>query len=591
MTVDAELRATQVDLGGLMKVLGQNLYSSAEVAVRELVQNAHDSCTRRRLAGDEGFEALITVTPDAAAGTLTITDTGAGLTHDELVRDLATVGAGATGRLREATQTRDLIGAFGLGFLSAYFISERVEVRTTSHRDAETGWLFSSRGGERYRLQPIPARAVGSEVTVHLSADYRYLADADALIPFLQRHCGLLPLPILVAKVRVNQPPPWRQPDLAPLRWRKEALAFAERFDRSFAPLCVVPVEGETVRGVAWVQDGGTYGTTDNRQVAAFVRGMLVDGDARDLLPVWAGFCGAVLESVSLTPTASRESLQTDARYRDAQREVREALIDGLQQVAREDEAAWRRVLTRHNEALLGAALCDDRLFELLAPRLKVPTSQGDLSLEVLRRRTRGRIPVKLGDAGEHEAMLFKAQHIPVVDGTRYAVLPFCEREAKRVGAELVRTGTRAGEAAIFPPAVVDAATQAALEALLGGPGRRIMPTRFSPTTLPLVLVPDHEAALKARLEADEADRRISSAILGLARRFTAAIDGSVEARVFVNLDAPLVRALLAAEGPRQAEVARVLKAIAALFASGGATDVDAAGAFADLSAGLGALL
>ena len=70
MTVDAELRATQVDLGGLMKVLGQNLYSSAEVAVRELVQNAHDSCTRRRLAGDEGFEALITVTPDAAAGTL-----------------------------------------------------------------------------------------------------------------------------------------------------------------------------------------------------------------------------------------------------------------------------------------------------------------------------------------------------------------------------------------------------------------------------------------------------------------------------------------------------------------------------------------
>ncbi|MEZ4467931.1 MAG: ATP-binding protein [bacterium] len=453
MAVDAELRATQVDLGGLMKVLGHNLYSSPQVAVRELVQNAHDSCTRRRLAGDADFEPLITVTPDPQAHTLVITDTGAGLTHDELVRDLATVGAGATGRLREATQTRELIGAFGLGFLSAYFVSDRVEVRTTSHREPDAGWLFSSRGGERYRLQPLPARPVGSEVTVHLAAEFHHLADADVLIAFLTQHCGLLPLPIIAAGQRINLPPPWRQPELHPVRWKREALAFAERFDRRFTPLCVVPVQGAVVRGLAWVQDGGTYGTTDNRHVSAFVRGMLVDGDARELLPVWAGFCGAVLESDELTPTASREALQTDALYRQAQAEVREALIAGLQQVAHEDEAAWRRVLLRHNEALLGASLCDDRLFTLLSPRLKVPTSQGDLSLEALRRRTRGRIPVKTGDAGDHEAMLFKAQHIPVVDGTRYAVLPFCEREAQRVGAELIAPApARARRPSSAPP-------------------------------------------------------------------------------------------------------------------------------------------
>jgi len=596
MTVDAELRTTQVDLAGLMKVLGHNLYSTPEVAVRELVQNAHDSCTRRRLAGDADFEPRITVEVSTLHTTLTVTDNGAGMDHDELVRDLATVGAGATGRMRAQSGARDLIGAFGLGFLSAYFVSERVEVHTTSYREPEVGWRFASKGGQRYQLMAAPARPVGTQVTLHLTPEFRHLAHEESITAFLQRYCGLLPYPIHMGSHAepLNAVPPWRREDLAPLRFKKLATELAERFERSFAPLCVLslePTPDSDARGIVWVQDGGTYGTTDNRNVSVFVRGMLVDGDARELLPIWAGFCGAIIESDALTPTASRESLQTDATFRAVQAQVRESLISGLQAVAKDEDAAWRRVLMRHNEALLGASLCDDRLFRLLAPLLKVPTTQGDLPLEVVRKRGRGRIPVAAGDGGEHETVLFKAQHIPVVDGTRYAVLPFCEREAKRVGAELIRMGTRKGEAAIFRPGAVSAEDRTLLEQLLGAPGRLVVPAHFAPPTLPLALAPDHEAALKARLEADEADRRISGAILGLARRYTARIDGAIEARLFVNLDAPLIRALLAAQGPRQAEVARILKALAELFASGGAAEIDAAHAFAELSSGLTHLL
>ena len=59
-----------------------------------------------------------------------------------------------------------------------------------------------------------------------------------------------------------------------------------------------------------WIQDAGTYGNSDNRRVAVFVRGMLINDEERDLLPAWAGFAGAVVEAQSLTPTASRETLQ-----------------------------------------------------------------------------------------------------------------------------------------------------------------------------------------------------------------------------------------------------------------------------------------
>jgi molecular chaperone HtpG len=591
----SEMRQTQVDLTGLMKVLGHNLYSTPEVAVRELAQNAHDSCVRRRLdSEDDSFEACITVTADPNAGTLTIVDTGSGLTHDEIIRDLATVGAGATGRARQTYDTTELIGAFGLGFLSAYFIADHVEVHTSSWKSPEEGWRFSSKGGENYLLSPADPRPIGTRVHLTLNVEHRVLAQPGVLAELLGRHCALLPIPIHVGHQGVvNTPPPWRDPDLPAVRWRTLAMEFAGRYERTFAPICVMPIHPSPacdVRGVLWVQDGGTYGTTDNRNVSVFVRGMLVDDNARQLLPTWAGFCGAVIESDALTPTASRESLKKDETYRAVQAHLQEALIEGLTGVERAESAAWRRVVRRHNESLLGAALCDDRLYALLADALKVPTSQGDLPLKTIIRQGKGKVPVSTSDGG-HEAVLFGAQQIPVVDGTRYAVLPFCRRGAEKAGATIIQVGTREGERAIFKPEAVDADVRARLEALFGAPGRKLVAARYAPPTLPLVLAPDHEAALKARIEADAADKRISSALLGLARRYTQTIEGGVQARLFVNLDAPLVQALLAEEGPRQTEVARVLNALADLFAAGSAHEVDAAAAFQNMTAGLTTLL
>lgn len=111
----ASLQKTKVDFAGLMRVLGEALYSTPHVAIRELVQNAYDSCTRRALEAADRFEPAIAVT--VAPGVLTITDNGAGLTAEEIHSYLATVGAGYTRALREQG-AKGLIGYFGLGFLS-----------------------------------------------------------------------------------------------------------------------------------------------------------------------------------------------------------------------------------------------------------------------------------------------------------------------------------------------------------------------------------------------------------------------------------------------------------------------------------------
>lgn len=561
-----------------MKVLGEHLYSSPNVAIRELVQNAHDSCMRRRLESpEEPFEARITVHTDPAARTLAFEDTGAGLTEVEIEQYLATIGSGYTRLLRE--QGHDgLIGMFGLGFLSAFVVSERIEVWTCSARQPDRAWSFSSRSGHSYLVTSAPARPVGTLVTLHLRPRFEELSRRAPVRALLERYCGLLDVPIHVGDdAPVNdRPPPWRvdDPQLSPLRRRREALDFARRFEPGFEPLCTVPItptEDSDVRGLVWIQDSATYGTSDNRHVSVFVRGMLVSGDAQELLPPWAGFCGAVLESEALLPTASRESLQEDERYEAAQAAIREALIEGLRGLARDEPAAWRTVLRRHNEALLGAALCDPRLFDLLCDELTLPTSQGDLPARTILARADGRFHVSKAERGGFEELLFRALQVPVVQGIRYGALPFCRAYADRRQGRLVVVGTSGGDSELFTPArELPDADRGRLQEWFGRDGVEVLPSRFAPAHLPFVAVPDREAELKQRIESDEADKRIAGAVLGLARQFTGSLRARATLRVHVNLDCPVIPALLAAPDDRVDAALELLRPLLGLLSEGG---------------------
>ena len=131
-----ELQSTQVSLSGLLSVLGEHLYSTPNVVVRELVQNAHDSCMRRRLEAP-GTAGAGRITVRAGVGALTIEDDGAGLTRDEILAYLATVGSSYTRQLRVQTGEPMLIGSFGLGFLAAFVVADKVTVHSASYQSPE----------------------------------------------------------------------------------------------------------------------------------------------------------------------------------------------------------------------------------------------------------------------------------------------------------------------------------------------------------------------------------------------------------------------------------------------------------------------
>lgn len=553
------IHTTQVDLDGLLEVLGRNLYSTPSVALRELVQNAHDACERYTLEVGEERSYAIELVTNQNEFSLIIRDNGSGLTQQEIQDYLATIGTGYTRLLRNSTESSAMIGYFGLGFLSAYVVATRVEVVTRSYQTMNDIWKFTSIGGKQFTLKAFQGEEreywlnrlphSGTEVKIFLNDEFEGLSNPSLLESLVQKYCCLLPIPIFIDKADVpanNLVAPWSLDDsVSPLQQRKKQLEFAQLFEGDFEPICCITIPKDNpyqLSGIVWIQDGSSYSSSDNRNVTVFIRNMYITDEIHELLPRWAGFMGGVFESSRFTPTASREGLQKNNYYYDVIAYIKEVIVTGLRDIVLRQPEAWRRVLARHNQSLLGAALGDERLFEVTHKSLKVPTSEGMLTLPQLLKNSDGQIYIKQELAGGYEETLCRAKMIPLVLGYLYAASQFCRQYGRIHDIPVRMLGMDDSETTLFEQAVdVDDSMKECIEELFQHPDEAILFTRFEPHYIPLVVIEDEEVKLKKRLEEDEADKRISSAALSLARLHTKTINKEKERRVYINVNNILI--------------------------------------------------
>ena len=569
-----EIHSTQVDLDGLLEVLGRNLYSTPIVVVRELVQNAHDACIRRRVESDWAEMPKICVKGNLAKQTITISDNGSGLTHSEVIDYLATIGSGYTRELRVSKDNQEAVGYFGLGFLTAYVVARKVEFITTSYQSPASTCRFQSKGGKQYTLSDSEQQPIGTQVVLHLQEEFNRLAEDDYLAQLISRYCCLLPIDIFVGDNErpVNQIPiPWRlQSDVSDLRRSQICLEFAQIFDSHFEPVTTIPIpydDEAKLSGILWIQDGSYYSTSDNRITTVFIRSMHITDDAKDLLPHWAGFVGCVIDSHDLTPTASRESVQEDEAFDRARALVKKTLIEALVQIASERGATWRRLQSRHNQSLLGASISDSQLFEAMHDKLEVPTSSGEMTaLEAVRRTPDKKLTIALEQGGGFEHLVARSIGVPLVYGYRFAVMAFCRELSRHGGFDLRTLGGDDGDS-LFPACEVDADLRNTLEQYFDVANSKVVISRFEPASLPAVRVLDQDALLKQRLESDDLERSAGSATLMLARSFTDTLIIEHDAYLYLNVSNPLIEKFLRFTPNKQTWLADTIVALTNLLA------------------------
>lgn len=387
----------QVDVAGIIQIMGTSLYSRSDTPIRELLQNAHDAIQRRRLS-DLSYKGQINIRTDAERHTLEVSDDGIGLTADEAEKYLGTLGIGITGLLKgrhpsaagnASAEGEMLIGQFGIGLFSAFLLADRIIVESRKVGGHE-GIRWTAGEGTAIDLQSCDRTEPGTTIRLELKSDFHKLAETPAQIEAaIKEYADYLPIPIYLngTAQRANViNAAWFDP--TPDAEAVE-LALEEKFNE--APLDIIPIRVEkpvSIAGALYVTPQRTPGFAGEPVVTTTIKRMVISRDTQGLLPQWATFLRGVLELNDCSPTASREDLVRDAKFEAARLQLEKMLFEHFEKLAKTDPSRLEAVLSWHRYSLAGAALSDRRLRDLLRQTYRFTTSAGALTCDEILARS-----------------------------------------------------------------------------------------------------------------------------------------------------------------------------------------------------------
>jgi heat shock protein beta len=196
-----------VEVTRMMDIIINSLYTNKEVFIRELISNASDACDKARFLAvqnpdyfGENKELKIIVETDRATKTFSITDTGVGMTKNDLVKNLGTIAKSGTTSFIEAISkgnSLNLIGQFGVGFYSTYLVSNKVVVTSKHADDNQHVWV--STAGSSFTVSKDPRGNTlgrGTKITLYLKEDSVEFCETDTVKKNIKKYSEFIDYPI-----------------------------------------------------------------------------------------------------------------------------------------------------------------------------------------------------------------------------------------------------------------------------------------------------------------------------------------------------------------------------------------------------------
>jgi molecular chaperone HtpG len=326
-----ETREFQAEVKKLLDIVIHSLYTESDIFVRELVSNAADALEKFRHQSlmeenvfDSHVELEITIDVDDKAHTMTITDTGIGMTREELEHNLGTIAhSGSNTFLAELAEAAkkdvSLIGQFGVGFYSAFMAAQKVTVQSRSYLADAEGYEWSSDGAGSYTLAPAEGIRRGTRIIISLKDDAHEFANEETIKRIIKQYSNFVSFPIKVKGETVNTVQAlWSRSknDISDEEYNEFYKFIGNAFDdpscrlhfSADAPLAInallfVPKENLEQLGFGRMKPG----------VNLYCQKVLIEQHSENILPEWLRFLKGVVDSEDLPLNISRQALQDSA--------------------------------------------------------------------------------------------------------------------------------------------------------------------------------------------------------------------------------------------------------------------------------------
>ena len=356
--MSAQAYEFKAEIQQLLNILVHSLYTERDIFLRELISNASDALSRvqfemltNREIVDHDAELKITLECDKDAHTLTIRDTGIGMTRDELVENLGTIAhSGAAEflkKLQAEKKPADVIGQFGVGFYSVYMVADEVTVTSRSYRSDAQAVRWTSKGDNTYTLEDAEKNDRGTEIVVHLKEDAAEYAQDWKIEQIVKKHSDFVSFPIHLKDRIINQQTAlWRQ---APREVTDEQYDnFYKQLTLDFAaPLlhihfvADVPVDVHAVLFVPAKHERGMFSLRKDDGLKLYSRKILIQEYFKDLLPAYFRFVQGVVDSEDLPLNVSRESIQNNRAMAKLKSTLTHKVIGELEELGQKDAAQY----------------------------------------------------------------------------------------------------------------------------------------------------------------------------------------------------------------------------------------------------------
>ena len=364
-----ETHSFQAEVAELLRLMVHSVYSESDIFLRELVSNASDALDKLRYEAiakpelmADGAPLAIRITPDEAAGTLTVADTGIGMTRQELIDELGTIARSGTrafvSRLAEAKDGTGLIGQFGVGFYSAFMVADRIEV-TSRRAGSGEAWVWRSSGGAGFEVAPASAEQAvrvprGTTVVLHLKPDAKSYLEPSRIERIVRAYSDHILFPIELADGKgdprqINAASAiWQRAksELKPEDYTQAYRTIAGAFDEPAMTLHY-KAEGRQAYAVLLFAPSSRpfdlFEPERKGRVKLYVRRVFI-GDDAELLPPYLRFIRGVVDSEDLPLNISREMLQKNPQVAQMRKAITGRVLGELETVASKDASAFGKV-------------------------------------------------------------------------------------------------------------------------------------------------------------------------------------------------------------------------------------------------------